>query len=101
MSSNSSSGRFPKLVNVTTNEVHTLDSTSVTLGRAPDNQIVLPDDGYASAEHAKIYWQEGSWWLEDLMSSNGTTLNDKLLTAPSQLTPRDVIKVGRTTFRIE
>ncbi len=93
--------RLPKLVNLNTNEVYTLDSTSVTIGRSPDNQIVVPEDGYTSAEHAKIYWQEGSWWLEDLMSSNGTTLNDKLITAPSQLSPRDVIKVGRTTFRIE
>lgn len=93
--------RLPKLVNLNTNEVFTLDSTSVTVGRSPDSQIVLQEDGYASAEHARIYWLEGNWWIEDLMSSNGTLVNDKLLTAPSQLSPRDVIRVGRTTFRIE
>jgi pSer/pThr/pTyr-binding forkhead associated (FHA) protein len=71
------------------------------MGRAPDNQVVLPDDGYASAAHARIYWDQGRWWLEDLMSSNGTCVNDQLITTPRALEPHDVIKVGRTLFRIE
>lgn len=93
--------RYPVLINTATNERHTLNSTSMTLGRAPENSIVLPDDGYASAEHARIYWDNGWWWIEDLMSSNGTTVNDQLLQGPQQLAPNDVIKCGRTFFRIE
>lgn len=89
------------LVNLATNETYTLDGASINLGRAPDNQVILPDDGYASAAHARIYWEQGAWWLEDLMSSNGTMVNDQLINAPWQLSPRDVIKVGRTKFRIE
>jgi len=88
-------------VNLDTNERFSVSGSSVTLGRAPENNIVLPDDGYASATHARIYFDLGRWWLEDMMSSNGTTVNDQLISAPWQLSPNDVIKVGRTQFRIE
>lgn len=102
MSSNPpSGGRLPVLVNLATNESYTLSGPSVNLGRAPENEVILPEDGYASADHAKIYFDQGRWWLEDLMSSNGTMVNDQLISAPWQLSPNDVIKIGRTTFRIQ
>jgi pSer/pThr/pTyr-binding forkhead associated (FHA) protein len=96
-----SRGTLPVLVNLTTNERYTLSGPSVNMGRAPENEVILPDDGYASANHARIFWDQGRWWLEDLMSSNGTTVNDQLITGPWQLAPGNVIKVGRTNFRIE
>jgi pSer/pThr/pTyr-binding forkhead associated (FHA) protein len=83
-----------------TNERHTLVGKSIKIGRAPSNEIVLGEDGYASAEHARFYWNQG-WWVEDLMSSNGTRVNDQLITEPTQLSPGDVIRVGHTNFRIE
>jgi pSer/pThr/pTyr-binding forkhead associated (FHA) protein len=92
---------LPVLVNLATNERYMLDSPNVTLGRAPENHIVLPEGGYASASHARIFFDQGRWWIEDLLSSNGTTVNDQLISAPWQLAPNDVIKVGRTLFRIE
>ena len=92
--------RYPVLVNLSTNEKHILNSASITLGRAPENNVILEEDGYASANHARIYWDNG-WWVEDLMSSNGTAVNDQLLNSPHQLMPNDIIKVGRTLFRIE
>ena len=95
------SNRLPVLVNIATNESFPLNGASVTLGRAPENNVVLPDDGYASASHARIFWDQGRWWVEDLMSSNGTAVNDQILTAPWALQPNDVIKVGRTQFRIQ
>ncbi|HEY9759920.1 MAG TPA: FHA domain-containing protein [Oculatellaceae cyanobacterium] len=101
MSSNQPNApRLPILVNLSTGERHTVGGPNWTLGRAPDNNIVLYEDGYASASHARVFWNQG-WWIEDLMSSNGTTVNDQLISAPRQLAPSDVIKVGRTFFRIE
>ena len=92
---------LPELVNLTTGERHVLADPIVTLGRAPDNSVILPDDGYASAAHARIYWDQNSWWIEDMMSSNGTAVNDQLIQAPWQLAPNDNIKIGRTIYRIE
>lgn len=93
--------RLPVLVNLNTNERFSVNGPEVRLGRAPENQIVLPDDGYASANHCRIYWDQGRLILEDLQSSNGTSLNDQIITMPMQLSPNDIIKVGRTMFRIE
>ncbi len=102
MTSNPSApGRMPVLVNLNTEERYTLTGSSAALGRAPENEIVLPDDGYASGDHARIYFDQGLWWIEDLHSSNGTFVNDQLLSTPWQLSPYDLIKVGRTVFRIE
>ena len=94
-------GRMPVLVNMNTEARYTITSTSAVLGRAPEHEIVLPEDGYASGDHARIYFDQGMWWIEDLHSSNGTFVNDQVLTAPWQLSPYDLIKVGRTIFRIE
>jgi pSer/pThr/pTyr-binding forkhead associated (FHA) protein len=94
-------GRMPVLVNLNTQARFTLNSPSASLGRAPENDVVLPEDGYASADHARVYFDQGRWWVEDLMSSNGTFVNDKLLGEPWPLAPNDLIKVGRTIFRIE
>lgn len=91
--------RLPVLVNIETNERVTLRS-NVMIGRAPENEIVLPDDGYVSAEHAKIFWENG-WFIEDANSSNGTYVNDELLSTRRRLAPSDLIKIGRTTFKIE
>jgi len=102
MSSNPANpGNLPVLVNLDTQERYVLDGPLVTFGRAPENHIVLPDDGYASASHAKIFFDQGRWWLEDLMSSNGTAVNDQIISSLHALMPQDRIKVGRTTFRIE
>ena len=102
MTSNASNqARLPELVNLTTGERFVLAEANITLGRAPDNLVILPDDGYASAEHARIFWDQNMWWIEDLMSSNGTSVNDQLIQAPLTLSPNDVIKVGRTIYRIE
>ncbi|HMW90474.1 MAG TPA: FHA domain-containing protein [Candidatus Obscuribacter sp.] len=98
---NPSSVRLPVLVNLQTSERFTIENQSITLGRDPDCQLVLPEDGFASANHCRIFWDQGRLWLEDLMSSNGTSLNEQLITRPSQLSPGDVIKVGHTRFRIE
>jgi len=93
--------RMPVLVNLTTGDRYVLDSPSYAMGRAPDNQIILPDDGYASATHARVFFDQGRWLVEDLQSSNGTKVNNQLITEPRPLWPNDIIRVGRTEFRIE
>jgi pSer/pThr/pTyr-binding forkhead associated (FHA) protein len=92
--------RLPVLVNTNTNDRLPLNAGEVLIGRAPENTIVLPDDGFVSADHARIFWENG-WWIEDVNSSNGTYVNDELISARHQLKPNDLIKIGKTTFRIE
>jgi len=60
-----------------------VEGASARLGRDPTLELPCdPDDDVVSAVHARL-WREGdgSWWLEDLGSTNGTWLNGRRLAA--------------------
>ena len=69
-----------------------LGSQPVLIGRADDSTLVLTDD-YASTRHARLSPRGSEWYVEDLGSTNGTTVNN----APVQewqLADGDVIRLG-------
>lgn len=63
------------------------------IGRAPENDIVLPQ-GQVSANHAVLSWESEGWTLRDLKSSNGTLVNGKPATQAC-LRHGDVIRIGK------
>ena len=69
---------------------------AVTLGRG-DVEIRL-DDPFASTRHARISRQGPVVVIEDLGSTNGTYLNDELLTGPRPLHDGDRIRIGDSEF---
>jgi pSer/pThr/pTyr-binding forkhead associated (FHA) protein len=70
------------------------------LGRDPENVIVLKHAS-VSDRHACLRWDNGQWWLEDLSSQTGTTLNEATLSQPVPLTEGDVVGIGRLRFKFE
>ena len=54
---------------------------SRTIGRSSKADLVL-SDAMLSREHARIFLEDGAWFLEDLHSRNGTRLNGRQVTAP-------------------
>ena len=70
------------------------------LGRAVTNSVVI-EDAFASAEHARLSFRNGRWWLEDLNSRNGTLLNQERLNAPAIVATGDVIGIGEVQLRID
>lgn len=58
-------------------------------------------DETASAHHPRLSFHEGQWWLEDLGSRNGTTVNGIALEGPLVLTYGDQIAFGRVEFLME
>ncbi len=67
------------------------------IGRDPTSTIVVPDE-YASKLHARVYADRGAFVLADQGSRNGTFLNGKRLSQPTELVPGDKIQIGTTTF---
>jgi pSer/pThr/pTyr-binding forkhead associated (FHA) protein len=67
----------------------------ITLGRDPGCDIPLVDDT-VSTRHAQLSYHHNQWWLEDLLSTNGTTLNQMAITMPTVLTAGDEIQCGDT-----
>ena len=68
---------------------------TVTVGRAPTNQIVLKDER-CSRCHAEVFLSEGQWLLRDLDSRNGTRIGEEAVRGDRVLSPGDVIRVGRS-----
>jgi pSer/pThr/pTyr-binding forkhead associated (FHA) protein len=71
----------------------TLDKSRLTIGRKPDNDIVL-DDQSASGHHARIIQIQSVFFIEDAGSSNGTFANGKK-TDRKQLVNGDQITIGQ------
>lgn len=72
----------------------------VTLGRSRMAGIQLADNGL-SRLHCRFYSENGSAMVQDLGSSNGTTLNGiDIGTNPTPITNGDCVSVGETALRI-
>jgi ABC-type multidrug transport system ATPase subunit len=75
-----------------------LPARVLKIGRAPDNQVVVPDLG-VSRYHAELRRTATGYEIADLGSHNGTYVNGQRVgTAP--VTGADVIGVGHATFRL-
>ena len=70
------------------------------LGRARDNTVWV-SDSTVSAYHARLSFQAGQWWLEDLGSRNGTRVNDIPLEVPTVVTYGDEIGLGRVRLLLQ
>lgn len=68
---------------------------TVTIGRAPTNQIVVRDDR-CSRYHAEIFLADGKWTVRDLESHNGTTIDNHPIAGDHVLSPGDVVRIGRS-----
>ena len=77
-----------------------LGATPITIGRAPENTVVLDDD-YVSGRHARLYPHEGAWVVEDLGSTNGTYLGRSRLSAPMAIPPGTAVRIGKTTLELK
>jgi len=71
-----------------------------SLGRAADNNIHLTFER-VSAHHARLGYQGGQWWVEDLGSTNGTKVNDIPVEQPLVVTYGDRIVIGDVSLILE
>jgi hypothetical protein len=71
-----------------------LDKAVSTLGRASDNTVACINDANVSRYHAEIEERDGEYWLIELGSSNGTTVNGEDFETEKLLKDGDVILLG-------
>ena len=72
---------------------------STDIGRAERCAIRLSDT-YVSQVHARLYGDDGSWYVEDVGSTNGTFLNDHKVDRPLEIHAGDVVKLGKTVLEL-
>ncbi|MBF0179885.1 MAG: FHA domain-containing protein [Magnetococcales bacterium] len=69
------------------------------VGRTSESEIVIPDYS-VSTRHALLQYQDRHYSLEDLNSTNGTSVNGAPLDAKVSLRDGDRIKFGRFQFQL-
>ncbi len=65
----------------------------LTIGRGSDSTVLLPHAS-VSRHHAQLVYQATGLYIQDVGSSNGTSVNGEPLTAPRRLQGGDHIQVG-------
>ena len=73
--------------------------SEIVIGRGSLCEISL-DDKALSANHARVSFHHGQWWLEDLGSTNGTFLNKDRITVATVVITGDQFTCGNTTFSL-
>jgi pSer/pThr/pTyr-binding forkhead associated (FHA) protein len=77
-----------------------LSGDEITFGRDPENTVVL-EDVQISRHHLRIYREKQNWLVEDLNSTNGTTVNGKALKKAQKLKHDDIVTMGEdVTFKV-
>lgn len=68
---------------------------NISIGRAPDNDLVF-NESKVSRYHARLYYKSGNWYIVDLQSTHGTTVNGEIIEGPFKIRPSDKIKLSET-----
>ncbi len=69
-----------------------LTKDTVVLGRSPDCEIPIPSPS-TSRQHARLMYLHENWYIEDMLSRNGTYVNNQLIKARTQLQKNDRIRI--------
>ncbi|HEX5432251.1 MAG TPA: FHA domain-containing protein, partial [Bryobacteraceae bacterium] len=75
-----------------------LDRERIGLGRSNANELCYPEDIGLSRQHLVLIQNNGCWYVEDLGSKNGTTLNGRRLEKPEPFNPGDRLGAGHLTI---
>jgi hypothetical protein len=77
------------------NKVYELDKDVMTIGRDINNDITI-NDPEISRRHCRFTRGGGGYTLEDLVSTNGTFVNNQRLSGARPLSSGDIISLGET-----
>jgi hypothetical protein len=72
----------------------------LTIGRGGGCALSFPDDTFVSTLHARVFPRGDAIWIEDLGSTNGTTVNGVAVNEPTRLRKGDRIAVGGVALEV-
>ena len=73
--------------------------SELSIGRTPDQDIIL-EDAAISRTHARLSWQAGAVYFEDLGSRHGSFINGERARAPMRISPSDAIRLGPIDLKV-
>ncbi len=72
-----------------------------TIGRGGGCTIPITCDTFVSQVHARLFDRDGTLWIEDTGSTNGTFVNGKQIDKAVKLSKGDRVQIGETVFETE
>lgn len=69
----------------------------ILIGRDPDCDFIIPHETI-SLRHCQLSHHHKQWWAEDLNSTNGSFLNENLITSAIIIIDGDQLRVGNITI---
>ena len=76
-----------------------MGQVAITIGRAPENNVVFDDDLLVSRRHAVLRRADSRWELVDLGSSNGTFVNGTRIDR-TVIGPEDIVGIGHQLMHL-
>lgn len=73
----------------------------ITMGRGGGCTIPLAFDTFVSQVHARAFDRDGTLWIEDLGSRNGTFVNGEQVHEPTQVGKGSRVQVGETVLEVD
>ena len=80
-----------------TTQFQQFSSAEIIIGRDPNCECTI-NSKTVSTHHARLSYDRGQWWVEDLESTNGTLLNQEPVAAPTVMAPGDQLRCGEATL---
>ncbi len=75
-----------------------LHTDRLIIGRKPNNDICIPER-FISGTHCRLDFRDGVWFITDLESRNGITINGQSC-SDGRLEPNDIVGISRARYRI-
>jgi len=73
----------------------------VTLGRGGGCNVPLAFDTFVSTVHARAFDRDGTLWVEDLGSRNGTFVDGEQVQEPTRVAKGARLQVGETVLEVD
>ncbi|MDQ1511112.1 MAG: hypothetical protein QOG50_2956 [Actinomycetota bacterium] len=73
----------------------------ITLGRGGGCTVPLGFDTFVSQVHARAFDRDGTLWIEDLGSRNGTYVNGEQVHEPTKVAKGARVQVGETVLEVD
>ena len=90
------------LIRISTGATYKVTSFPSVIGKVDSADVVIENAKSISRKHAKLAVSDGALTVEDLESTNGTTVNGKPISAgdPVEIVEGDVISLSDESFRL-
>ena len=89
----------PRLELETSSGTQLLGKDGVLIGRARECGLRFHSK-HVSRRHARVTHDGDGWWIEDLDSTNGTSVDGAIIAAPTLLRDGTTIRIGEQTLRV-